>query len=260
MRQHRWWGCAAGGVSGLTMLACALVLAAHGEHACLQPFVSLALQGPAGASADADLTTLAPGVLFHEAVAAILGLLGVRVLSAWCLPHAVPLLIAGGGLSLEVVDRAVLAWRVPEMPVMLTGAQALPYLAFGVVLAATVPRSYAARSRSAGGRSRPPVAASSPLPSGAVLDRRTLRVLIAPHCFGCERAQQLAAAAQARFPGLVVLVVDLEQFAATLPPGVVAVPAYILDGRLLFTGNPTAEALYRALIGAGVAGDAPDGA
>jgi hypothetical protein len=72
-------------------------------------------------------------------------------------------------------------------------------------------------------------------------------VLIAPHCFGCERAQHLAAETQARFPGLTVRVVDLGQSTAPLPRGVVAVPAYVLNGRLLFTGNPTAEALASAI-------------
>jgi hypothetical protein len=51
-----------------------------------------------------------------------------------------------------------------------------------------------------------------------------------------------------RFPGLTVRVVDLERSTAPLPSGVVAVPAYVLDGQLLFTGNPTTEALHQAII------------
>jgi hypothetical protein len=40
-----------------------------------------------------------------------------------------------------------------------------------------------------------------------------------------------------------VRVVDLAQPAVVAPPGIVAVPAYVLIGRVMFTGNPTPDAL-----------------
>lgn len=249
MGQRAWWGGVAGLGAGLAMLACALALAGHGQRACLRPFSVLALPALAHAAAVVKPPALAPGVMFHEAVAALMGLLGVRFISSWMLLRAVPLWIVGGGLSMEIVDRAVLAWRAPEMPVMLTGAQPMPYLACGAVLAAMVhgPRLVEVALVTGSG---PPFRRAVPartMPRGAVLDRPVLQVLIAPHCFGCDRARHLAAETQARFPGLTVRVVDLGQSAAPLPRGVVAVPAYVLDGRLLFTGNPTAEALARVL-------------
>jgi hypothetical protein len=88
------------------------------------------------------------------------------------------------------------------------------------------------------------------MPPGAILDRPVLQVLIAPHCLGCARATKLAEEAQQRFPGLSVQVVDLDRSRAPLPLGVVAIPAYVLDGRLLFTGNPTGAALARVLAAA----------
>ena len=84
-------------------------------------------------------------------------------------------------------------------------------------------------------------------------DRPVLEVLVAHHCFGCERAQHLAEAARTRFPNLTVRVVDLRHAAGPLPRGLVAVPAYVLNGRLLFTGNPTSDRLFAALAGADAA-------
>ncbi len=260
MGQRAWWGGVAGVTAGLVMFACALALADHGQRGCLRPFSVLALPALARGAAVMDPAALATGVAFHEVVAALIGLLGGRLLSSWVPLRAVPLWIVSGGLSMELVDRAVLAWRTPEMPVMLTGVQVLPYLAFGVVLAAMILGPLLITALAVRGRSLPSMraAASWPMPRGAVLDRPVLQVLIAPHCFGRARAQHLAAEAQARFPGLTVRVVDLEQSTAPLPPGVVAVPAYVLNGRLLFTGNPAAEALHQALTKA-VAAIAPPG-
>ena len=261
MRQRAWWGGVSGAGAGLVMFVCALVLAGHGQRDCLRPFSVLAMPDLARGAADMDPLSLATGVVLHEAVAALMGLLGVRLLSSWILLRAVPLWIVGGGLGMEIVDRAVLAWRAPEMPVMLTGAQVLPYLTFGVALAVMVFGPQLFKAPSVQGRSLPymPAAVSLPMPRASVLNRPILQVLIAPHCLGCERAQQRAAAAQARFPGLTVRVVDLEELTVPLPRGVIAVPAYVLNGRLLFTGNPTAEALLQALARAVATADAPSG-
>ena len=53
--------------------------------------------------------------------------------------------------------------------------------------------------------------------------------------------------AQGLDDALDVRIVDLDMPDAQAPAGIVAIPAYVLDGRLLFTGNPTPWALFAAL-------------
>jgi len=258
MGQHVWWGGPAGACAGLAMFACAIALADHGQGDCLRPFSILALPFLAHGAAAMDPSALAAGAVFHEAVGALIGLLGVRFLVGRMPRRALPLWILAGGLSMGLVDRAVAALRAPEMPVMLTGTSVLPYLAFGAALAVIIHgfRRLMSTSADAGGLG-PPLGATPADPAllGTVIDRPLLDVLIVPHCFGCERARHLAAETQGHFPELAVQVVDLEASQAPLPRGLIAVPAYVLNGRLLFTGNPTAEALRRALTTAGAVSD-----
>jgi hypothetical protein len=255
MWQRIWWRNLAGVVAGLVMLACALGLTYLCQRGCLQPFIDLSLPSllPAQRLGAVSPATLAPGVMVHEAVAIALALLGSRILAPLARPLAGTLWLLGGSLSMVLFDSAVLAWRTPDMPVMLNSAQSLQYLAFGLVLAAWMLLP---------GLSRVAAGAVAPLRRGGkyVDDwgaRPRLEVLIAPHCFGSERAYLLADEARRRFPAIEVCVVDLERTAARLPPGVVAVPAYVLNDRLLFTGNPTAETLLQALARAAGATDAP---
>lgn len=244
MRKRAWWGVVAGMAAGLIMLACVLILAAHGQPDCIRPFSAFA---SAGSAAVSDPAALALGVGLHEAVAATMGLLGMCWLSTRP-RYGIPLWLLGGVLGMALLDRAVLAWRMPAMIAVMSAVQALPYLTFGVALSAVAlgPGLVKAVQAAGGGPSTSP-AAPTRVVLGAVVEHPTLEVLIVPHCFGCERAAHLTAEAQARFPGLAVRLVDLERFRAPLPAGVVAVPAYILNGRVLFTGNPTAEALHQAL-------------
>lgn len=71
-----------------------------------------------------------------------------------------------------------------------------------------------------------------------------LQVVISNHCWGCQKALTLAKLAAERFSELRVAVVNLDEEPLAKPPQAIAVPAYILDGTLLFLGNPSAEELF----------------
>ena len=73
-----------------------------------------------------------------------------------------------------------------------------------------------------------------------------LQVVVASHCANCEEALMLARAASDRFPQIEVEVVNLE--APDAPRvDVVAVPAYLLDGRVVSLGNPSRGRLFRTV-------------
>ena len=84
-----------------------------------------------------------------------------------------------------------------------------------------------------------------------------LDVYVGSHCPNCEDALQLADEAAAQFPGIVVRVIDLDmdseswRLADRLPEGVVAVPTYVLNGRVIALGNPDPEELFARLHEAG---------
>ena len=91
-----------------------------------------------------------------------------------------------------------------------------------------------------------------------------LEVYVSAHCLGCAEALRLAGAAARRFPGLAVRVIDLDREPEARPEALVAVPAYLLDGRVVSLGNPRQQELFghlqRALARVGRpggAGDAP---
>ncbi len=74
-----------------------------------------------------------------------------------------------------------------------------------------------------------------------------LDVYVTRRCFGCDEALRLAEAAARRFPALSVRVVDLEREPQARPAGLVAVPTYMLDGRVVSLGNPRQGDLFRQL-------------
>ena len=80
---------------------------------------------------------------------------------------------------------------------------------------------------------------------------RTLEVYVGRHCLNCADALRLAEEAAARFPHLVVRLIDLEREATPPPEGVVAVPTYVFDGRVVALGNPDPEELFARLRGDG---------
>ncbi|MCC6179860.1 MAG: hypothetical protein IT305_31490 [Chloroflexi bacterium] len=66
----------------------------------------------------------------------------------------------------------------------------------------------------------------------------TLSVYILEHCFGCEEARRLATAIAGSFANLRVRVVDLDDEPDARPDNLIAVPTYMLDGKVIALGNP----------------------
>jgi alkyl hydroperoxide reductase subunit AhpF len=78
-----------------------------------------------------------------------------------------------------------------------------------------------------------------------------LEVYVSSECPNCGEAVRLAEEAAERFPDVVVRVIDLDQLAGRPPPDpVVAVPTYLLNGRVVSLGNPYSEELFARLHGA----------
>jgi Thioredoxin domain len=87
----------------------------------------------------------------------------------------------------------------------------------------------------------------------------SLDVYLTSSCFGCVEARRLAEAAARRFPGCAVRVIDLEREPRARPEGIVAVPTYLLDGEVLFLGNPRSADLFRRLEQSAAASEAKSG-
>lgn len=66
------------------------------------------------------------------------------------------------------------------------------------------------------------------------------------HCGSCGEAVRLTREAAARFPGMDVRLIDLDDGEA-IPEVVVAVPTYVMDGSVVWLGNPTPEELFARL-------------
>ncbi len=78
--------------------------------------------------------------------------------------------------------------------------------------------------------------------------RRILEIYVAPNCFGCETARDLARVVRALGrPDLEVRLLDLSEPGAVRPPAVFAVPTYVLDGRVISLGNPEQDWLLDQL-------------
>ncbi len=67
-----------------------------------------------------------------------------------------------------------------------------------------------------------------------------LEVYVTSQCTNCGEALLIAERAR-RIAGLEVAVINLDQPGRRVPPQVVAVPTYMLDGRVVSLGNPERE-------------------
>ena len=75
-----------------------------------------------------------------------------------------------------------------------------------------------------------------------------LEVYVSSECPNCDEAVLLAEEAAARYPNVVVRLIDLDELGGNPPPDpVVAVPTYLLDGRIVSLGNPYPEELFAHL-------------
>lgn len=97
--------------------------------------------------------------------------------------------------------------------------------------------------------------AGAPTDSEAIRSQRLsrgdivrLEIYVSSECPNCGEAVKLAEDAAARYPNVVVRVIDLDQLNGNPPPDpVVAVPTYLLNGRVVSLGNPDPEDLFARL-------------
>lgn len=73
-----------------------------------------------------------------------------------------------------------------------------------------------------------------------------LEIFIGPDCSGCEEARAIAQEIQASFPAVEVKLIELDEH-HPVPPQVVAVPTYLLDGVVISLGNPRRAALIKEI-------------
>jgi hypothetical protein len=84
-----------------------------------------------------------------------------------------------------------------------------------------------------------------------------LEIYVSDYCDNCQEALRLAELA-ASVSGAEVRVIDLDTTTDPVPVRVVAVPTYVVDGRVISLGNPYPEELLR-LLRQEVGQDAEDG-
>lgn len=74
-----------------------------------------------------------------------------------------------------------------------------------------------------------------------------LQVYIHSDCFSCQETLLLVAEIRRRFPQLLTEVISLDDPATETPDEVFAVPTWLLDGQVIFLGNPWREQMYEKL-------------
>lgn len=65
-----------------------------------------------------------------------------------------------------------------------------------------------------------------------------LQAYVSEGCHGCGEARAIAQEISTRFPDLHVEVINLDESGARRPSAVFAVPTFLLNGELLWLGNP----------------------
>jgi hypothetical protein len=78
-----------------------------------------------------------------------------------------------------------------------------------------------------------------------IMAKRQLVVYVEEGCWSCQEVPNVLAAVAPRFPQLDFRLRDLRHHPT--PDNVFAVPSYVLDGKVIFLGNPTPEQLARKL-------------
>ena len=76
---------------------------------------------------------------------------------------------------------------------------------------------------------------------GTSMRHLSLKVYVADWCPGCEEAREMARMMSALFPNLQVQIIDIDEPATEIPASVFAIPTYLLNGELLWLGNPRRE-------------------
>ncbi len=70
-------------------------------------------------------------------------------------------------------------------------------------------------------------------------DMMKLQVYIADDCWSCEETRRVVADVAVVLPQLEVALVNLSEAGVGQPDAVFATPTYMMNGRILFLGNPT---------------------
>lgn len=68
-----------------------------------------------------------------------------------------------------------------------------------------------------------------------------LQVYVSDECWSCQETHRIVADISPLYPEVQVEMLDLEN--GNQPANVFAVPTYLLDGAVIFLGNPTREQL-----------------
>ena len=68
-----------------------------------------------------------------------------------------------------------------------------------------------------------------------------LEAYISDDCYGCGEARAIAEELSAQFPDVQVEIISLDTPDSEHPPAVFAVPTFLLNGELLWLGNPRRE-------------------
>jgi alkyl hydroperoxide reductase subunit AhpF len=72
-----------------------------------------------------------------------------------------------------------------------------------------------------------------------------LEVYISKGCWNCDESQRIVADMRAQFPKMNIRLHDMTD--DELPGNVFAVPTYVLNGRVLYVGNPRPDELKARL-------------
>ncbi len=75
-----------------------------------------------------------------------------------------------------------------------------------------------------------------------------MQVYVKEDCWTCEETHRIIADVAPHFPNIQVDLINLE--GETRPEAVFAVPTYLLNGRVIFLGNPVRDELCKKLIAA----------
>ena len=79
-----------------------------------------------------------------------------------------------------------------------------------------------------------------------------LEVYVVDDCSSCERAQNFVAGILNRYENLKIDLFNLSNPDTISPDNVFATPTYILNGSILFLGNPSLEELDERFKGVGI--------
>lgn len=216
----RWNGALAGVTAGLTVLLAAISVAGLGPVLpSLSPILLLA------------------AVLVCTGVASVPG---VTVI-ACAQPRRQRTALVAGVLILLFVDAMARHWQRAPSAFLIVSALLSEWLVLGIILSST-PASIQGRARATG---RWLVTQLHHRPMA--MQPNVLDVIVMAHCGSCARSRELASFVAGTHPDLVVRVVDLGDPGILPPPGLVAIPAYVLNGQIIFTGNPSSDMLVAAL-------------